>query len=201
MKLYYSAGACSLAPHIAMREAGIEVQLEPVNLASKNFRGGDYKTLNPKGYVPAIEMDNGELLTEGSVILQYIAHKKPEKKLFAAAGTADHFRNLEWLNFVATEMHKSFGALWNRSLSDEAKQVFKEILYKRFDFLEEKLQGKEYLMGNQFNVADAYLFTVLNWANMVKMDLEKWPNIGQYITRIFSRPAVQAAMKAEGLLK
>lgn len=201
MKLYYSAGSCSLSPHIAMREAGIEPELVAVNLKTKEFEGGKFMALNPKGYVPAIEIEGSELLTEGAVICQYIANKKPEKKLMPTFGTNDYFRCQEWLNFIATEVHKGFSPLWNPMTSDEGKEMAKDNLFRRFDFIETSLKGKDYLMGKSFTVADGYLFTVLNWTNMLKLDLAKWPTMTQYMTRVFGRPAVQAAMKAEGLLK
>jgi glutathione S-transferase len=200
MKLYYSQGACSLAPHIALHEADLAYTLEPVNLKTKTIREGDYTKVNPKGYVPALKLDNGELLTEVAVILQYIADLKPDARLFPKAGTPERWKALEWLNFVATEIHKGFGPLWNPSMPAEGKEMAKATLGKKFGYISERLSGN-FLLGQQYSIVDCYLFTVLNWSPMVGVDLSPWPELGRYIERVRNRPAVQAAMKSEGLIK
>ena len=202
MKLYYKAGACSLSPHIVLREAGLNFELESVDLATKKTgSGGDYLSFNPKGYVPALLLDDGQLLTEGPAIVQYLADRAPEKQLAPAAGTMERYRLMEMLNFISTEMHKGFGALFNPKSPEEWKGVVKELLAKRIAVVAKQLEGRDYLMGAQFTVADAYLFTVLNWAGFVKVDLSPWPVIAAYMARVAARPAVQAALKAEGLIK
>jgi glutathione S-transferase len=200
MKLYFSPGACSMAPHIILREAGYKFDLEKVDLASKKTaHGEDYTAVNPKGYVPALETDEGQVLTEASVVAQYLADQKPESGLAPKPGTMERYRLMEWMNFVSTEVHKQFGPLFNPKITPEWKQNQLDTLARRFTYLNEKLNGNAYLMGNRFTVADAYLFTVLNWTNRFKIDLEKWPAIKDYIGRIAERPAVKEAMKAEGL--
>lgn len=202
MKLYFSPGACSLSPHIVLREAGLEFEIEKVGLADKKTeKGADYTTVNPKGYVPALQLDNGEVLTEGPAIVQYLADKAPEKKLAPAAGSMERYRLAEWLNFISTEVHKNFSPFFNPKAPEETKQGARDILAKRLGFVAQKLGSSEYLMGNQFTVADAYLFTVLNWAGHVKLDLSPWPVLKAYQQRIAARPAVHAAMVAEGLIK
>jgi glutathione S-transferase len=203
MKLYYSPGACSLSPHIVLRELGYDFELEQVDLAAKTTKSGaDFKAINPKGYVPALALDNGEVLTEGPVILQYLADKKPEKKLVPAAGTMERYREQEWLNFITSELHKGIGGLFNKAMPDEWKKTVKETtLPARLGVLASKLDGKAYLMGDNFTAADAYLFTVLNWTGMVGIDLAKWPTLVAYQQRVAARPAVQAALKFEGLVK
>jgi glutathione S-transferase len=201
MKLFYSPGACSLAPHIALQEAGLAHELEPVNLQTHNFLGGDFYKVNPKGYVPALQLDNGELLTEGAVIQQYVADLKPEKGLLPKAGTFERYRALEWLNYVATEMHKGWGPLWNAKNPAEVKDATRAMLGKKLDFLSAHLKDKQYLMGSTYTIADGYLFTILSWGPHTGMDIAKWPTLAGYTDRVRSRPAVQAALKAEGLLK
>jgi glutathione S-transferase len=200
MKLYYSPAACSLASHIVLSETGAKFTIEPVNLKTHHFKGGDFYKTNPKGYVPALELDNGQLLTEGAVILQYIADQKPETNLMPKAGSMERYRAQEWLNYVATEIHKSFAPLWNPNLPSEYRTIVLEGLAKKFDFLATHLKSHQFLMGAQFTSPDAYLFTVLNWAPMVKVDLTKWPELMGFIERVKQRPAVQATLKAEGLL-
>lgn len=200
MKLFYSAGACSLAPHIALTEAGLKHELEPVNLKTKHYRGGDYVTINPKGSVPAIQLDDGQVLTEVAVILQYIADQKPEAGLLPKAGTWERVRAQEWLNFIATELHKGFGPLWDSRIPQEAKDIAWENLVKKFNYLSERLEGG-FLLGNKFSAADAYLYTILNWTPMVKKDLGPWPKLQDFMKRVGQRTGVQAALKAEGLLK
>ena len=202
MKLYYMPGACSLAPHIAFREAGLPFDLVRVDGATKKTVGGeDYVAINPKGSVPAIKLDNGEVLTEGAAIQQYIADQAPGKKLAPAAGTPERYRLQEWLNYVASEVHKGIGQLFNKAMPDDFKEIVKKGLADRqFPYLEKALAGRDYLMGD-FTVADGYLFTVLNWTKHHNIDLSAYPNISAFMKRVAARPAVQEAMKAEGLLK
>ena len=202
MKLYYSPGACSLAPHIGLREAGYQFDLEQVDLAAKRTKSGaDYTKINGKGYVPALQLDNGEVLTEAPVILQYIADQKPESGLVPKAGTMERYRTQEWLNFVTSELHKGLGALFNPALAETARPAIVDKLSARLDFLAKQLDGKPYLTGDKFTVPDAYAFTVLSWAPHLKVSLDKWPTLKAYIERIAGRPHVQAALKAEGLAK
>jgi glutathione S-transferase len=200
MKLYYSPGACSLAPHIAMREAGIPVELSKVDLKAKQYEGGDYKQVNGKGYVPAVATDAG-VLTEAPVILQYIADQKPDAGLAPKAGSMERYRLQEWLNFITSEMHKGMGNFFNPALTEEWRKAVTDRLGIRMDWLAKQLEGKQYLMGDKFCVADAYLFTILNWAAPSKFDLSKWPAIVEYHKRVGARPKVQEALKAEGLVK
>ena len=202
MKLYYSPGACSLSPHIVLREAGLA--FEPVLASTKTHKlqdGTDYYGINPKGYVPLLELDDGERLTEGPAIIQYIADQAPAKQLAPANGTMARYRLQEWLNFITTELHKTFSPLFNPAFTDEAKTVFRNKLHERFKWVDEQLAGKSYLLGEQFSVADAYLFTVSNWGQHVGVDLSGYPNLVAYRARVGARPAVQEAMKAEGLVK
>ncbi|HTP63685.1 MAG TPA: glutathione transferase GstA [Burkholderiales bacterium] len=200
MKLYYSPGACSLAPHIAMREAGIPVDLKKVDLKAKQYEGGDYKQVNGKGYVPAVETPEG-VLTEAPVILQYIADQKPESGLAPKPGDAARYKMQEMLNFITSEMHKGMGNFFNPALNDGWRQAVTDRLGVRLDWLAKQLEGKQYLMGDKFTVADAYLFTILNWAGPSKFDLSKWPAVVEYQKRVAARPKVQEALKAEGLVK
>ncbi len=201
MKLYFSPGACSLSPHIALRESGLPFDIDQVDLASKQTKSGaDFRTINPKGYVPALRLDDGQVLTEAAVIVQYIADRKPEAKLAPPAGTRERYRLEEWLNFIATEMHKGLSPLFNPNVPEAWQKVIKDNIATRFDFLTKSLQGKPYLMGESFSVADGYLFTILNWTNFVKIDLGKWPALKAYLERVAARPAVRAALKAEGLV-
>ncbi len=204
MKLYYFPGACSLACHIALRETGLAFDIEKVDGKSKKTASGaDYLAINPKGYVPTLTLDNGQSLTEAAVILQYVADQKTAAKLAPAAGTPERYRMLEWLNFIATEIHRNHTPLFKfaEKLPDASKQVFKDDLASRFDWLAKELQGKQYLMGDMFTIADIYLFTVLNWPRYVGIDIGRWPAIKDYWKRVGARPAVQAALKAEGLIK
>ena len=202
MKLYYAPGACSLAPHIVMQEAHFKFDLEEVDLGKKvTAKGEDYTKVNPKGYVPALRLDDGQVLTEGVAIMQYLADQKPESGLAPKAGTMERYRLMEWLNFISTEIHKSFSPLWNPKTPEETKQNQRNLLGRRVDYLAAQLNGKQFLMGDKFSVADAYLFTVLNWTNMLKFDLGKWPVIKDYMARVAARPRVVETMKAEGLIK
>jgi glutathione S-transferase len=201
MKLYFSPGACSLSPHIVLRESGATFDLEQVDNREKKTKSGkDYWTVNPKGQVPVLELDNGERLTEGPVIVQYIADQEPGSGLAPAAGTMDRYRVQEWLNFTTSELHKSFGPMFRPTTPDAYKAISKENLGKRLDWLEGKLAGRQYLMGDQFTIADAYLFTVLRWASRVDIDLAKWPNLKAYVDRVAARPKVHEALTAEGLV-
>jgi glutathione S-transferase len=201
MKLYFSPGACSLSPHIALLEAGLAFTTERVDIRKKlTASGADYLAINPKGYVPALELDNGSVLTEGPAIVQYIADLAPEKQLAPAAGSAEHYHAIEWLNYIGTELHKNFGALFNPAASDDAKAGARALLAKRFAYVAAQLEGREYLVGERFSVADGYLFTVTNWAQVVRFDLAPWPVLQAYQARIAARPAVQQAMRDEGLL-
>ncbi|TQF11508.1 glutathione transferase GstA [Myxococcus llanfairpwllgwyngyllgogerychwyrndrobwllllantysiliogogogochensis] len=202
MKLYYSSGACSLSPHIALREAGLKFDLEKVDLRGKKTEtGADYFAVNTKGYVPALQLDNGTVLTEGPAIVQYIADQAPEAKLAPANGSLERYKLQELLNFISTEIHKGFSPLFNPAFPDEGKKIYKDRLAVRFKTLDEVLSKNTFLMGEQFTVADAYLFTVLNWAKPVQVDLEAFPAVKAYHARIAERPHVQAALAAEGLKK
>jgi len=200
MKLFYSPGACSLSPHIVLNELDLPYTVEKVDLKTHTTASGaDFYTLNAKGYVPALQLDNGEVLTEGPAIVQYLAEQKPQADLLPAAGSLGRVRVQEWLNFIGTELHKTLGALFNPSISAEAKSRTLDTFGKRLGFVEKALQGKDYLTGNVFSVADAYLFTIVNWAPMLGIDLTPWPTVAQFQKRVASRPAVQKTLQAEGL--
>ncbi|WP_332674063.1 glutathione transferase GstA [Aromatoleum sp.] len=200
MKLYYSPGACSLAPHIVAREAGLDLELEKVDIPNKRTAGGDdYWKINPKGYVPALRLDDGAILTEANVVCQYLADRKPESGLAPKPGTMERYRLLEALNFVSSEVHKQIGALFNPAMTDDMKEVQKGTIGRRFNALEQMLEGRQYLTGDTFTIADAYLFTVLNWTGMLQIDTAQWPHIRAYMARVAQRPKVLLAMKEEGL--
>ena len=202
MKLYYSPGACSLSPHIALHEAGLA--FTPVLASTKSHKlqdGTDYYTINALGYVPVLELDNGERLREGPAIVQYIADQVPDKQLAPANGTLARYRLQEWLNFIGTELHKGFSPLFNPATPEEYKPVVRERLLQRLQWVDSQLAAKQYLMGDQFTVADGYLFTVTNWTQPTNLDISGLANLAAYRERVGARPAVQAAMKAEGLLK
>ena len=201
MNLYYAPGACSLAPHIVMREAGFPVELKKVDLKAKQVEGGDYKAVNGKGYVPALRLDDGSVLTEAPVVMQYLADQKPESGLAPKAGSMDRYRLQEWLNFITSELHKGMGNFFNPALTEEWRKAVTDRLSLRMDWLAKQLEGKNYLMGDKFTVADAYLFVILNWAAPSKFDLGKWPVLQEYHKRVAARPRVQEALKAEGLVK
>jgi glutathione S-transferase len=202
MKLYYSPGACSLSPHIVACEAGIPVELEKVDLAShKTEKGQDFMAINPKGYVPALRLDDGSVLTEGPAIVQYLADQKPATGLAPAAGSIDRYRLQEWLTFIGTELHKSFGTLFNKASSDDAKQTAKANIGKRLTYLNEQLASRQFLLDGKFTVADAYAFTIVNWTNFVGIDLKPYANLMAYMARVGGRPGVQEALKSEGLMK
>ncbi len=202
MKLYYYPGACSLAPHIVAREAGIPISLEKVDLANRTTEtGANYATINPKGYVPALGLRDGSVLTEASAIVQYLADQQPGTALAPAYGTEERYRLLEWLGFISTEIHKGFGPLWNPATPDAVKAATKERLASRFAYLDEKLGQQPFLTGSSFTIADAYLFTVVNWTNFHGIDISSFPNLQAFQARVASRPAVQQALEAEGLVK
>lgn len=202
MKLYYSPGACSMAPHIVAREAGFALDLEKVDIPNKKTASGaDFWKINPKGYVPALALDDGKILTEVGVIIQYLADQKPDAGLAPKAGTMERYELMEAVNFAATEVHKQIGALFNPKMTPEMKEVQLGVIERRLNALEKALEGKQYIMGDKFSVADAYLFTVINWTNMLKVDLAKWPNIKAFMARVGARPKVQETLKAEGLVK
>ena len=202
MKLYYSPGACSLSPHIALYEAGLPFTAVLASTKTKKLQDGtDYTTINPKGYVPLLELDSGERLSEGPAIVQWIADQAPAKKLAPPAGTMARYHLMEWLNFITSELHKSFSPLFNPAISEEARAIYRKRLAGRYEWIDGQLAGKDYLMGAQFTVADAYLFTVTNWCQYVGVDIGERANVKAYMARVGARPAVQAAMKAEGLLK
>jgi glutathione S-transferase len=202
MKLYYSPGACSLSPHIALREAGLSFSLEKVDLRTKALAsGGDFRSLSPKGYVPALQLEDGALLTEGPAIVQYIADQAPQSGLAPAAGTMQRYRLIEWLTYINSELHKAFSPLFNPATSDDAKEAYRAALAKKFDFVSQSLGERAYLLGDAFSVADAYLFTVLRWCHYVGVNLEQWPVLKAFFERVASRPMVHAAMVAEGLIK
>lgn len=202
MKLYYSPGACSLSPHIALHEAGLAYEgiLTPTK-THKTPDGTDYYTINPLGYVPFLVLDDGRTLHEGPAIVQYIADQAPEKNLAPANGTYERYKLQEWLTFIGTELHKSFGPLFTPGASDDAKSAAQATIHKRLAWVEGELAGKQYLLGDQFSVADGYLFTVTNWAAYVGLDLGAYTHLAAYRARVGARPGVVAAMKAEGLIK
>jgi len=200
MKLYYLKGACSLASHIALCESGLPFEVASVDRATRIASDGvEFNKLNPKGYVPALELDNGELLTENAAVLQYIADLVPARKLAPAAGTMERYRLQEWLAFVNSEVHKSFSPLFNPAAPNEAKEFTRINLNKRLDWLESSWGSRSFLMGEQFTVADAYLFTVFGWLKGAGLDADKWPTLKRFHERVAARPAVQQARKAEGL--
>jgi glutathione S-transferase len=201
MKLFYTPSTCSLSPHIALREAGLTFDLEKVDLSTKKTdKGNNYLTVNPKGYVPALQLDDGSILTEGPAIIQYIADKAPQSKLAPPNGTLERYRLQEWLTFIGTELHKGFSPLFNRAMPEEAKKIARENLGRRFELLKNEFDKKPFLMGEQFTVADGYLFAILGWPKFVGMDLGNWPWMQAYYDRVAARPHVQATLKAEGLV-
>jgi glutathione S-transferase len=202
MKLYYWPGACSLSPHIVSREAGIDLQLAQLDRAERKAADGTVlSSVNPKNQVPVLELDDGQRLTEGPVIVQYLADQKPASGLVPPPGTMDRYRVQEWLNFITSELHKTFGSLFRPTTPEDFKPTLRDMLGQRFDWIDKQLAGKQYLMGEKFTVPDAYLFTVLRWSPRVGIDLSRWKNITAYIDRVAARPKVQEAMKAEGLLQ
>ena len=202
MKLYYSPASCSLSPHIALREAGLPFEL--VLASTKTHRladGTDYYTLNPKGYVPLLELDDGQRLSEGPAIVQYIADLAPATGLAPAAGTMPRYRLMEWLNFISTELHKGFSPLFTPGMPDEAKAMAKDKLLQRLAWVDTQLADRPFLLGDTFTVADAYLFTVAGWGRYVGVDTSGLKHLTAFVARVAARPAVEAALRAEGLLK
>ncbi len=202
MKLYFSPGACSLSPHISLREAGLPFELVQVDLRSKEIKtGGNLRAVNAKGMVPVLELDDGDILTEGPAIVQYVADRNPAAGLAPAAGTIARYHLMEWLNFTTSELHKNFTPLFKPTVPEDYKKMARETLAERYAFLDGKLAGRQYLMGERFTVADAYTFTITNWTRIQKIDLKPWPNVQSYMERVRARPKVQEAMKAEGLIR
>jgi glutathione S-transferase len=203
MKLYYAPGACSLSIHIALREAGLATDLVKVDLATHRLPSGeDYKAINPRGYVPLLELDDGSRHTEAAALLQYVGDLDPTGRLLAAAGTADRFKTVQWLTFVSTELHKVFSPwLWHKETADATAKACREKLAARFAELDAHLVGRDYLLGSAFSVADAYCFTIVNWCNFLGISLKSYPVLSAYLARVAARPAVHAALVAEGLAK
>lgn len=201
MKLYYKTGACSLATHIVLHEVGETFKTEEVDTqAGRTKSGDDYSAINPKGYVPALELASGDVLTEGAAILQYIADQHPESELAPKAGSIARARLQEYLNYTASELHKAFGPFFSNASSEANKQAAGKAVAQKFDYLDNLLSdGRDYLLGSGFSVADAYLFVVANWSNFVGIDLKKWPHVAAFVNRVAARPAAQAALRAEGL--
>jgi len=202
MKLYFSPGACSFSPHLALREAGLDVELVKVDLKTRTLvaDGSDFTKINPKGYVPVLELDNGTVLTEGPAIVQCIADLKPESGLAPKAGSFERYQLQEWLGFINSEVHKGFSPLFNPKTPDETKATAKQNLSKRFDYLASCLEKNDFLMGKQFTVADGYLFTVLNWTQWVGIEISQWPSLAAFLARVSSRPSVNAARAAEAAI-
>ena len=204
MKLYYAPGACSLAPHIILREAGYKFDLDRVDVPNKKTEsGGDYYLVNPKGYVPALQLDDGQVLTEVAVILQYIADQKPRRNLAPKLRTMERYRLMEWLNFTAAEIHKSLGAFFKfkQVMTPEWREAQLGLVSERFDALVKMLGNNQYVMGDEFSIADAYLYATLNWTHFHQIDVSRWPAIQAYMARVAARPKVKQATKAEGLTK
>ena len=202
MKLYYSPGACSLSPHIVARELGLPIELKKVDTKAKTIEGGgDYLKVNARGYVPTLELDNGEVLTEGPAIVQYLADLVPQAGLAPKAGEFARYRLQEWLNFLTSEIHKQFSPLFKPTTPEGYKPVAREIIATRLDWLDAQLAGRDYLLGSTFSVADAYLFVLLGWTRPTQIDLARWPNLAAFHKRVGARPKVQEALQAEGLLK
>lgn len=200
MKLFIKPGACSLSPHIVLREAGLPVETVNVDLVSKKMAdGGDFLAVNFKGQVPTLQLDDGTVLTEGAVIAQYVADQAPEKGLIPPAGSLDRYRVQEWLNFIGSELHKSFSPLFRPTTPDAYKDIAKQILAAKLAIVDKALAGKQYLTGDSFCVADAYLFTVTRWTKAVGIDLAAYPNVAAFMERVAARPAVQETLAAEGL--
>jgi glutathione S-transferase len=201
MKLYYTPGACSQAPHIVIHELGLPYEAVKVDLVKHTLPdGSDYRAINPKGYVPTLELDDGTRITEANVILQYLADQKPGR-VAATFGSMERWKLMEWLAFIASEVHKGFGPLWNPKTPEEVRERTVQALGNRFGYIAKTLEKQPFVMGNEFSIADAYLFVILNWSGLHKVDLSPWPALQQFQARVAARPAVQAALKAEGLAK
>jgi glutathione S-transferase len=202
MKLYYSPGACSLSPHIALLEAGLPYDLVKVDLRAKRLENGDdFLKVNPKGQVPVLGLENGELVTEGPVVVQLIADRAAAKNLAPARDSSERYKFLEWLNFITSELHKNFSPLFQPAIPDDVKTFFKDRLLAKFKYIDGQLAGRDYLMGKHFTVADGYLFVMLTWADRLKLDLSGLSHLQAYKARIAARPKVQEALTKEGLLK
>lgn len=202
MKLYFAPGACSLSPHIVLRELGLPFDLVRVDLAAKKTAdGADYRTINPKGYVPALQTDDGDVLAEGPALVQYLADRKPEAGLAPANGTFARYQLQERLNYISAEIHKSFSALFNPAMPEAAKEIFIDKLKLRFGEIEKLLAGQDFLGGAHFTIADAYLYTVLRWAPRFNLDLHQWPALARFFARVDTRPAVRSALAAEDAAK
>ena len=202
MKLYYSPGACSLSPHIVAREAGIDLELEKVDTKSHTFNGGsDYYKVNPKGYVPALEIKAGDVLTEGPAIVQYLGDQKPQSGLVPPAGSAERYRLQEMLGYINSEIHKTYSPLFNSAILPETAEERRAYLKKRYKYVDGLLAKHPFLLGDKFSAADAYLYTVTRWAGFVKLDLSEFTNLQAFQKRIEARPAVQKALKEEGIIK
>jgi len=202
MKLYYSPAACSMSPHIALRESGLPFELVQVDLgAKKTLDGQDFLAISPKGQVPALQLDDGQLITEGPAIVQYIADRVPEKKLVPSAGTLDRYRVQEWLNFVATELHKNFGLCFKFASIEGLPAALAGAIVERVRFIAPQLEGRDWLVGNHFTVADGYLFTALSWCRFLQIDLAPWPSVTAFMERVAARPAVREVLKIEGLIQ
>lgn len=202
MKLYYSPAACSLSPHIVLTELGMTFETEKVSLKDKKTASGkDFTAINPKGYVPVLELDDGTVLTEGVAIIQYLADKNSDRRLAPVNGTIERYKLIEWLNFISTEVHKGFSPLFHGKAEDPYIVAVRDRLHKRLGYINKELSNRSYLMGEMFTIADAYLFTVLNWAKNLNVDLSDAPALQSYITRVAARPTVRTAMMAEGLIK
>jgi len=202
MKLYYFSGACSLASNIVLREAGLRFELVKVDRRTRKAADGlDYNEVNPKGYVPALTLDNGEVLTENVAVLQYIADRNPTAKLAPPAGTMERYRLVEWLAFISSEIHKNLSPMFRDDAPQETKQYARKLLTTRLEYLNRAIGNRPYLMGEQFTIADAYLFTVLGWSRHLDFDLGKWPQLQRHMERVGARPQVIEALKAEGLVK
>ena len=200
MKLYFKPGACSLSPHIALKESGLQFEAEKVDTkAGKTASGADYRAINSKGAVPALELENGQVLTEGAAIVQYIADQKPESQLAPKAGTLERYRLMEALHYIGTELHKTYSILFNPKNPDEVKAATREALFKKYEWVQQQLEGKQYLLGDHFTVADGYLYTVTRWSKNVGLDLTRLKTLAAYLERVANRPAVKAALQAEGL--
>jgi glutathione S-transferase len=201
MKLYYAPGACSQAPHIVARETGLAIDLAKVEFPSKRTtEGEDLYAVNPKGAVPALKLDDGNVLTENAVIMQYLADQAPASELAIPRDGIERYRLLEWVNFIATEIHKGFGPLWNPATPDAYKDATREALGKKFDYLQERIGDGPWILGDRFSIADAYAFAVLNWTRIHAIDIGRWPGLAAYLGRIAARPAVQQTLRAEGLI-
>jgi glutathione S-transferase len=202
MKLYYAPGTCALSPHIVLREAGLPYSLVKVDIKSKRTADGeDYNSISPKGYVPALELDDGTRLTEGPVIAQYLADQRPDSGLAPHAGTLDRYRVQEWLGFINSEVHKSFSPLFRPDIVEPWKKAVSDNIIRRFDFIAAHLANRQFLVGDGFTIADAYLYTVLRWSKPFGFDLARWPALAAYFDRIDARPTVQEALREEGMLK